>query len=237
MSWVSLVLWFPISIIARIILYSIGWSSVSTRIFSQITKYDRVVLIYAHTSYADFFILILYLLSYPYSLHTVKTLVQPRPFKYFGWFLRPIGAIPSTKLEDKNGGAVARIVSELDKSDKFLFLISPKGTIANQSWRSGYYHIAQKLNIPLMIGAIDYERKAPHVSEHISSNHSELEIKSYLLSELSNVVPLYPEREIVPIRKHDISKRSIIDKRHLCQTLIIFTTILYIGTYLTSYLN
>jgi 1-acyl-sn-glycerol-3-phosphate acyltransferase len=152
----------------------------------------------------------------------VKMLVQPRPFKYFGWFLRRIGGIQSTRLEDRGGGAVARIAKELNVFDKFLFLISPKGTISKGEWRSGYYHIARELKIPLMIGAIDYEKKSGYVSQHISSTFDEPDVRAYLLDQLSNVVPLYPESEIVKVRPHNPNKCSVVDRRHLLKCCIAY---------------
>lgn len=218
-DWFTSVLWIifmiPMSLIARVILFSMGWSLIDPKFFDKVTKRDRSVLIFSHTSYADFYIMALYLLSYPRRLHHVRTLIKPQPFQYAGSLLTSLGAIPATKLEDKNGGAVNRIVSELKKWDKCLFLISPKGTIVKSEWRSGYYHIAQQLNANLMAAGLDYERKCIIVCDDIDYNNSEAVISNFLQEQLKDIVPLFPDDEVVTIRPHETNKRGVVDYNRL----------------------
>lgn len=221
----------PISILAKAVLFTMGWSLLHIDIFNQITKYDRTVLIFSHTSYADFYILILYLLAYPRRLHSVRTLVKPQPFEYAGPLLRWLGAIPSTKIEDKNGGAVNRIVNTLKECEKFIFLISPKGTIINKPWRSGYYHIAKDLNAHLMVAGLDYETKQVIVSKEISPSNEEPFVKEFLQDQLKPIVPLFPEGEVVPIRSHDPNKRGIINRTRTFSVLLL-TLVAFQATYL-----
>lgn len=204
----------PLTLLARVILFTMGWSLLDDSICNQLNKYDRTVLVFSHTTYADFYILILYILAHPNRLNLIKTLVKPQPFEYAGPLLRKLGAIPATKVEDKNGGAVNRLVAELNQFDKFLFLISPKGTIINRPWRSGYYHIAKSLNAPLMVAGLDYETKQVIVSKEISYEEEEPIVREFLQNEIKKIVPLFPEEEVVPIRKHDATKRGIVNIKH-----------------------
>jgi 1-acyl-sn-glycerol-3-phosphate acyltransferase len=158
--------------------------------------------------------MILYKLSYPNELNHVRTLVKPQPFEYAGWFLRKIGAIPSTRIEEKKGGAVTRIVNELKETPQCLFLISPKGTIIKSEWRSGYFVIAKELDAELIA---------------ISHNKGESVVKEYLQTQLSNIVPLFPDDEIVPIREHVVAHRNVVSNKRLA---IIFGLIALIGYYL-----
>lgn len=214
----------PVSLLARAILLIMGWSLLNKDVFTQITKYDRTILVFSHTSYADFYILILYLLAYPDRLHHVRTLIKPQPFEYAGPILRKLGAIPATKLEDKNGGAVNRIVDTLKEHDKFIFLISPKGTIINRPWRSGYYHIAKELNSYLMVAGLDYEKKCVSVSKEISSTQEEPIVREFLQEHLKTIVPLFPEEEVVTIRPHNNTKRGIINFTHTILVIVISFT-------------
>jgi 1-acyl-sn-glycerol-3-phosphate acyltransferase len=212
----------PVSLVAKTVLFSMGWSLLDNDIFAKIVKYKRSVLVFSHTSYADFYILILYLLAYPTKLDKVRTLVKPQPFEYAGYFLRKLGAIPSTRVEDKDGGAVNRIVSELKALDTCIFLISPKGTIVNRPWRSGYYHIAKELDAKIMVAGLDYEKKSVIIFDAYSCNeYDESDIQSILQSDMSNIVPLFPEGEVVPIRAHDQNKRTIVNGSSLCFSVII----------------
>lgn len=204
---------FPVSLIAKATLQCMGWKLLTPDDFSRLLSRERLVLVFSHTSYADFYILALYLMSYPHHLSYVKTLVKPQPFKYAGWLLRSMGAIPSTRLEDTQGGAVERIVGELKQIDRSILLVSPKGTIVNREWRSGYFHIARSLNAAIRVTGLDYEKKCVIVKdEHaITENVAEDTIKPQLYQDLSDIVPLVPEGEVVEIRQHNVYKRSIVD--------------------------
>lgn len=198
-----------VATITRFILSLLGWKPLSLDNINKLAEHDRMVFVFSHTSYADFYILLLYLLSYPNELANIRTLVKPQPFKYFGWLLRRLGAIPATKLEDSNGGSVNRIVAELDSSAKFTFLISPKGSIVRREWRSGYYHIVKSLNAELRVVGLDYEKHCVIMSDCINpTGKEEKEIKEFLYEKLAEIVPLYPDQEVVTIRPHGV--RSIL---------------------------
>lgn len=213
---------FILSIIAKTILYSMGWSRMSEETLTNLNKQDKLIGIFSHTTYADFFIFILYKLSYPDRMNHIITLVKPQPFKYFGFILRRLGAIHSTPVDKKSGNAVDRIVETLSSNPKFLFLISPKGTISLRSWRSGYYHIARESHADFVVTGLDYESKTSYCSKVIKFSDNQSEIDEQLVKELSLMVPLYPENEIVEIRKHNPSKISIINKYRIFSVLILY---------------
>ncbi len=214
------ILLFCFSLICKLILLSTGWSLIGNDIMMRVANIDKAVVVFSHTSYVDFYILLLYLFSEPGKLDNVKILVKPQPFAYAGWILRKLGAIPATKVSEKNGGAVNRIVNQLKNQETFILLLSPKGTILKQEWRSGYYHIANELNAQIIAAGLDYETKSIHLSQGISSSFSEAHIKNYLMDYLSNIVPLYPECEIMPIRIYDENKKGIINWQCLFTTTI-----------------
>ena len=218
------------SLAAKTVLICMGWSLPGSKVFKRINKYDRVVGVFSHTSYADFYIMVLYKLAYLDKLQRVRTLVKPQPFEYAGWFLRSIGAIPSTKIEEKKGGAVSRIVNELKENKQCLFLISPKGTIVKAEWRSGYFAIAKELDAELMVMGFDYEKKCVVASKQISHKQGEEAVKEFLQNRLKNIVPLFPEDEIVPIRDHVEDDRGIISSTRLFAIIsAISTTIVVTG--------
>ena len=221
-----------ISFLANIILSCLGWSWFDNDTLDQLTRYDRAVLILSHTAYIDFFFLMMYLLSSPHRLSHVRFLMKPQPFQYFGPLLTYLGAIPSTRLQDKNGGSVNRIVSEVAHSDRFLFVMSPKGTIMKRDWRSGYYHIANQLQVHLMVVGLDYEKKCLIVSDAIESTNDESTIRSFLYQRLSMIVPLFPDREVVEIRPHVCSKRGRVNR--ICVLLTMLSFILTYGIYMRS---
>jgi 1-acyl-sn-glycerol-3-phosphate acyltransferase len=179
----------------------LGWNHIDKETYNNLASNDKLVLVFSHTSYFDFYIFLLYLFSCPQNTHSIYVLIKPQVFNYMGWILHKLGAIPSTKLEDKNGGAVTRIVNTLNKSNKFVFLISPKGTIKNGSWRSGYYHIANQSNAIIIAIGLDYYTKSIIISSDPISPKlcNEHESTQYLHDCMKKIIPLYPEREGINI--------------------------------------
>lgn len=81
------------------------------------------------------------------------------------WFFWPLG-----KLMHKLGGipvyrskktGLTDIVAEKTKEmDTFRLCITPEGTRkANKEWKKGFYYIALKANIPILLYGLDYKRK------------------------------------------------------------------------------
>ena len=202
-----------VSSLAKTLLFIMGWSFLNKRVLTALTESKRTILVFSHTSYADFYILILYLLSYPTELANVRTLVKPQPFKHFGGLLRRLGAIPATKIEDKQGGAVDRIVTDLKQTDQSIFLISPKGTILKREWRSGYYHIGKALKADFRVAGLDYEHHRVSLSDTINHEMGEERVREFLQAQLTDIVPLHPENEVVTIRSHYHS--TLVDHDHM----------------------
>lgn len=223
-----------LQIIARTILYIIGWRKIDEKTFNKLTINKRAVIVFSHTSYMDFYLMVLYLLAYPNRLHRIRTLIKPQPFSYAGGILTKLGAIPSTRLEDKNGGAVDRIVKILGDLPEFLFLISPKGTIIKNNWRSGYYNIAKRLNIPLLVAGVDYVNKAPVAFSSYDTAKSEADLKPLLQRDISNIIPLYPNCEVVDIVVHNESKRGIINYYNILYSILVVIITSYYTTNLMS---
>lgn len=205
--WLSL----PLAGIARIILFCTGWQLFTAEDFRKLEQYPRAVLVFSHSSRWDFVLMLLYRAAHPIGLSSLRSLVKPQAFQYAGWLLRAAGCIPSTRIEDKAGGAVDRIVNELQTAPRCLFAISPKGTTARNNWRSGYYHIAQKLKAPIFATGADYELKQPYVSASVNSDLPEVEVQKRLRTELGFIVPLYPESEVMPIRRHNGNDRGLVN--------------------------
>lgn len=207
-AWIWLVLFAPITGAARVILWLLGWSLFTPEQLYRVNYNPRTVLVFPHSSYVDFFFLLLYRAAHPCGLYHLRTLVKPQAFTYAGWFLRWIGCVPASRLEERNSGSVNRIVEELKLSPRTILALSPKGTIYRREWRNGYYHIAQALKAPILVGGIDYETKLTYMGLPLDSSLPEPEIRAQLFKELSQLVPLYPEHEVMPIRPHGPHRRT-----------------------------
>src|SRR5205085_11386910 len=114
--------------ISEWILFLMGWKAeVSKELIEKLNSEDKIILIFPHSSYFDFFIMLLYSFIYQeYLPHEVCTLMQPGVFKYFGSILSRLGCIPAGSIHEK-GKTFDKIKDTLNMKNKFLFLISPKG--------------------------------------------------------------------------------------------------------------
>lgn len=211
--------------LSKLILYIMGWEKLDY--CGELNNYEHIICVFSHTSYYDFIMMLLYKFGYPDKLNNLKILIKPDYFQYIGSFLNYIGGIPSTNIASKNGGATERIVNIL-KMQPCKFLISPKGTILKGEWRTGYYHIAQKLNAPLIAIGLDYEKKNIFIGNLIHNNQKESTIKRLLYAELSNIVPLHKDQENMEIREHNEANVSVISSMRLITVTII--SVFSIGT-------
>lgn len=76
----------------------------------------------------------------------------------FSWFLRYIGAYPVDR--SKNNNLVDEVVKVYNEHDTFHLALSPEGTRKKVTkLRSGFYHIAKKANVPLVMVGFDFGTK------------------------------------------------------------------------------
>lgn len=199
-----------ISLCTKSFLYVCGWQPLEEEVMNTMNESDYLVCVFSHTSYYDFFFMLMYYFSNYKTLNNLRTLIKPDYFSSIGWFLTRVGGIPATNIADKNGGATTRIVNALKSEPKGQLLISPKGTILKGEWRTGYYHIAQQLEAKLVAIGVDYEAKKITIGKVIDYQLPEVEIKHKLYKDLSQIVPLYPEREMMKIRGYDENHLNVI---------------------------
>lgn len=186
--------------ISTCILYLMGWKPLNLQ--NHYDQHKYIVCVFSHSSYYDFFIMLLYKYKYYNKLHNLKVIIKPDYFQYMGFLLKRIGGIAATNIANKNGGKTQQIVEELQNEPSTKLLICPKGTILRGEWRTGYYYIAKELNAPLCVVGLDYEQKNVYFGDVIHVDEEEPIIRDKLYKELSNIVPLHPEQENMEIRSH-----------------------------------
>ena len=63
-------------------------------------------------------------------------------------------------LENKNNNMIEQMVEHFNNNDHFYLVITPEGTRKKtKRWKKGFYYIAQKANVPIMITRLDYGKK------------------------------------------------------------------------------
>lgn len=129
---------------------------------------DKAIICLApHTSNWDFLIGQLY--SRAVGMRSNFLMKKEWFFWPLGSIFRSMGGIPvwrskKTSMTD-NLAATARQLSH------FLLCITPEGTrSANPEWKKGFYYIAQKAEIPILLFGIDYEKKLIRCSKTVIPN-------------------------------------------------------------------
>lgn len=75
-----------------------------------------------------------------------------------GIFFRWMGGIPVNR--SKRTSLVDQAAQRIRESRKFHLAITPEGTrSANPNWKKGFYFIALKAEVPIVLIGIDYEKK------------------------------------------------------------------------------
>ncbi len=77
----------------------------------------------------------------------------------FGTVMRWLGGIPINRSKSNN--VVAQTIDVFDRHEKLIIIIPPEGTRGKVAyWKTGFYHIAHGARVPIVLGYVDYARKA-----------------------------------------------------------------------------
>lgn len=69
-----------------------------------------------------------------------------------------MGGVPVDRKKNNNLTDIA--ASYFDNSESLYLLFTPEGTRSySPNWKKGFYYIAQKAQVPIYIGYVDYEKK------------------------------------------------------------------------------
>ncbi len=139
-------------LISKIIFQIIGW-----KVVGKLNYPDKCLVIAApHTSNWDFFIG----RCYAYIIGIVpKYLIKSELFlPILRSLIKWNGGIPVYRHSKNN--VVDQITEIYNSTDKFILGISPEGTRRRvERWRTGFYHIAVKSEVPILLIKMDYEKK------------------------------------------------------------------------------
>lgn len=156
------------------------------------TQYKKLVILEApHTSNLDFFIGMLCIYA---SGVKVNVIIKKEAFFWpIGKLLKKAGGIPI----DRSGttSKVDAIANLFEKHDSLNLGITPEGTRSlSKKWKKGYYYIALKAKVPILLASIDYKKKAGHFGPVIfpSGDYEKdfVQIENYY----KGIVARYPEK-------------------------------------------
>lgn len=124
---------------------------------------DKCIIVLApHTSNWDFFYGLLYRSTLGIK---AKFLIKDFWFRFpFGFFMERIGGVAVNRREHNNmTDELARLFED---NESLHLAITPEGTRKpNENWKTGFYHIATKAQVPVALAYIDYKHKVVGISQ------------------------------------------------------------------------
>ena len=178
--------------ISNLILRLAGW-----RVEGLLPDIPKFILIGApHTSNWDF---VLFLGVIFHLNANVRFMGKAELFRRpFGWFFYWCGGVPVDRK--KSQGLVEQMAEACEKSDRFILTIAPEGTRHYVSeWKMGFYHIAKKAGIPLVMAVVDGRKKAVRVGQvfHLTDN-MDADIKT-IKGFFEGIVGVNPRRKYITL--------------------------------------
>ena len=142
----------------RTILRIMGW-----RVVGEIPSHERILIIGApHTSNWDFVLAMAAILALNLKLRWLgkHTIFKPG----VRWFMDWLGGIPVNRGQPES---IVDNVARLVEQDKGIVIgLAPEGTRKKvDTWKTGFYYIAKKANVPILMFTLDFKNKVNKFSE------------------------------------------------------------------------
>lgn len=169
-----------------------GWKAIG-----EAPKDKRFIIVAApHTSNWDF----LYFIGLTNELGIQPHFMAKESLFRWPWknFLLDMGGVPI----DRSGGKdiVASMVEEFSKRKEFMLTIAPEGTRSSvQQWKTGFYHIARKANVPIVIGMMDYGNKTGGLLESFMTTGDYKNDMKVVEKNYKSVTPKHPDKAMKSI--------------------------------------
>ncbi len=152
MRWLSKFIYFKI----------LGWKVTGNVTMSKDIIKKAVVIAAPHTSWQDFYIALLMR-----SVIGVKSnfVAKKELFKWpFSYYFKAIGGAPLDRRPGQN--KVEAIAKLFEGKQEFRLALSPEGTRKKvDEWKTGFYYIAKKANVPIIMFTFDFEHKQNKIAE------------------------------------------------------------------------
>lgn len=109
-----------------------------------------------------------------------------------GAIMRWLGGIPVDRA--KRSDVVGHVVDRMNERESLHLVLAPEGTRGKADrWKTGFYHMAQGADVPIVLGYLDYARKRAGLGELFFPTgdiHADMrKIRAFY----KNVTPKHPE--------------------------------------------
>lgn len=158
--------------------------------FDQSVK-KSVVIVAPHTSNIDFIIC-------SFTRRILRTEInfvgKKELFVWpIGWYFRWMGGAPLDRTKGQNKvDAIAKI---FNKRKEFRLALAPEGTRKKvEQWKSGYYFIARKAEVPIIPVSLDYPSKTISIGEEFYPTGNYLEDEAKIKGFFNGCIGKVPEK-------------------------------------------
>jgi len=138
--------------LALVIFKFSGWKVQGKK--PDLSKY--IIIAAPHTSNWDF----VYTVCVAF-ISRINPMIMMKDSLFFwpmGYFFRWLGAFPIDRSKSKN--AVAQLVAAFHQRNELIMVVAPSGTRKKvKYWKTGFYHISNGANVPMVLGFLDYREK------------------------------------------------------------------------------
>lgn len=165
----------------------LGWKIIG----SMPTDKKYIIIVAPHTSNWDFFVglAVRSILKFKASYLGKKELFRPP----FGWLFRRLGGYPVDRSKHTN--LVDAVVDIFNAHDSFSIAIAPEGTRKYvPQWKTGFYYMALKANVPMVFAAFDYKRREVVISTPYKPTGDKQADEKVILSFFRNYQGRYPKK-------------------------------------------
>lgn len=169
-----------------------GWKS-----YVSVPDFDKCIICVApHTSNIDLFIGKLFITAVGRKSGFVmkkEWFVGPLDYIFRHW----MGGIPVNR--GQGTALITELIDIANESDTFRLALTPEGTRkANAKWHLGFYVIASKANLPIVLMGMDYKKKEIRMEKCIiPSNDRKADLRE-VYSYFVGYEGRHPENFIVP---------------------------------------
>jgi 1-acyl-sn-glycerol-3-phosphate acyltransferase len=150
-----------------------------------------IIIVAPHTSWVDFVIGLAY--RSILRLKNGKYLGKKELFDgKFGFFFRWTGGLPVDRSSKQN--LVEQVVDILNSHDELLIVLAPEGTRKKvERLRTGFYHIAQKAGVPIVMAGFDFAKKELILSPPFYTSDNEKEDFAHIIRFFAPIQGRHPE--------------------------------------------
>lgn len=185
----------------KLYLKLVGWKAVNE--FPQQLK-KGVLIVAPHTSWEDFPLCVAF--RSLLKIRNGKYLGKEELFKGpFGFFFRWTGGTPVDRFSKQ--GVVDQVVEKFNNAEELFIALSPEGTRKKvEKLRTGFYHIAKKAGVPIIMIGLDYSKKELSVAEPFYPTDDENEDFKKIISFFAPLKGRHPENGLAQLNADNINK-------------------------------